>query len=508
MIKVNENDLAQPMVFNGGLYTQVNVGDEVVWSLTPIHNQTKSLTVTANTTGMTITYDSGYTGLEEVDLVVNVPQSGGSINNQTKYVNYTGNTATTVTYDAGYTGLESVGIIVNVPEPEFSGLTATTNGDYTPSGFDGFSAVTVSVPEPVFSSLTATTNTTYTPSGFDGYSAVTVNVPMTAETTSETYTGQVYGMKTFQTPLSSVTFIADENYVVSDWSQVSAATSINQFSSYWNLINMRGYNANDDTFPYYSMASDKCPMVVGFTGQLPYASDLHGFLANHLDLYYLGINDAGLALADDSINFTEIAANCPALRNVDIRQIEYPITSGPKRCDFSRAFAGCTSLTNVLINYQIGTLQDNNYFRGTFSGCTSLQQVFFGGNMRVQSLEDTAGMFDGCNNLESVVGFEIISCPYMSNAANPFYNKPNLTSFYGIQYLGVEFTNNPGYTDHVFDLSASTGLTTLSLSNIIDLLGTVPPDVTDAQLILGPTNVAKLTSEQIIAVANKNWHLS
>ena len=80
------------------------------------------------------------------EVTVNVP-TGSTINNQTKYVAFTANTATTVTFDTGYTGLESVGIIVNVPEPEYTELTATTNGTYTPSGYDAYSAVTVNVPQ-------------------------------------------------------------------------------------------------------------------------------------------------------------------------------------------------------------------------------------------------------------------------------------------------------------------------------------------------------------------------
>jgi len=75
-------------------------------------------------------------------------------------------------------------VIVEVHEEAvLEPLTATANGNYTPShGVDGFSGVTVSVPEriPMTESLSVTENGTYEPTeGIDGYDRVTVAVPPT-----------------------------------------------------------------------------------------------------------------------------------------------------------------------------------------------------------------------------------------------------------------------------------------------------------------------------------------
>ena len=72
-----------------------------------VNNQVKVIEITANTS-TTVTYDSGYTGLEKVDIEVSVP-TGETINNQTKTVTVSADTQT-VSYDSGYTGLESVEI--------------------------------------------------------------------------------------------------------------------------------------------------------------------------------------------------------------------------------------------------------------------------------------------------------------------------------------------------------------------------------------------------------------
>lgn len=103
-----------------GVYTALTYGWSSVTVNVPqtgvvINNQTKSVSITANSV-TNITYDSEYTGLENVEVTVNVAQTGTAINNQTKTVEITGNGKTEVTYDSGYTGLEKVEIDVNVPQ--------------------------------------------------------------------------------------------------------------------------------------------------------------------------------------------------------------------------------------------------------------------------------------------------------------------------------------------------------------------------------------------------------
>lgn len=137
-------------------------------------------------------------------LVIRVPQSGGTINNQAKEITITANTATTVTYDPDYTGLESVGIFVNVPSPSytFADITADTNNrTYYPAAFsaDAFTRVTVDIDttpyydsgytegyasgrtdgidyqKSLLATTTITANGNYTRA--DGWSGVSVNVP-------------------------------------------------------------------------------------------------------------------------------------------------------------------------------------------------------------------------------------------------------------------------------------------------------------------------------------------
>lgn len=188
-----------------------------------IRNQIKSIDIIANG-HYNVTYDEGYTGLENVAIEVNVP-TGSTINNQDKKVSLSLSTATissSVTADAGYTGLGTVEIEADASlygqsqyqsghtegyaEGYESGYTegsasvtlqsksveVVANGEQTvspDSGYSGMSAVTLNVNVPTDSpcnlqakEVTYEANDTYQivpDEDYDGMSAlsVTVNVP-------------------------------------------------------------------------------------------------------------------------------------------------------------------------------------------------------------------------------------------------------------------------------------------------------------------------------------------
>lgn len=79
-----------------------------------VEEQKSKLVSTAVTENGVYSRVDGYSSID-----VNVP-SGSTINNQTKNVTYTANTATTITFDSGYTGLQQVGINVNVAQTGYT----------------------------------------------------------------------------------------------------------------------------------------------------------------------------------------------------------------------------------------------------------------------------------------------------------------------------------------------------------------------------------------------------
>ena len=104
-------------------------------------------------------------------VIVDVP-TGSTINNQVKSSNPTVNGTYIVTYDSGYTGLERVDINVQVPDRYDDGYDDGFESGHTSGVTDG-----VAQQKALLSSTTITQNGTYTRE--DGYSAVTVDVPET-----------------------------------------------------------------------------------------------------------------------------------------------------------------------------------------------------------------------------------------------------------------------------------------------------------------------------------------
>lgn len=86
-----------------------------------------------------------------------------------------------------------------------------------------------------------------------------------------------------------------------------------------------------------------------------------------------------------------------------------------------------------------------------------------------------------------------------------------LTNFGGLKDLGKNYltTANENYGYYKLDLSSCTSLTHNSLMNVINnLYDIATAGVKTQQLVLGSTNLAKLTTEEIAIATNKGWAVS
>jgi hypothetical protein len=393
-------------------------------------------------------------------------------------------------------------MIVNVDVPTGSSLTAitaTTNGEYTAeTGYDGFSAVTVDV-QPVVTGLTVTHNGTYNvPSGIDGYNRVNVYVSSYCPTTAVTVG---LGITQLSVPATSVTCYGAATFVTS-WDQLSGETGITMDK--WLMLDFNGYDSDNDVYPYYSQ-KNKCPYAVEFVQQLLHARNLEGFQRNNNNLRKMYLYDVGALETfsySDTISFVQlVGANT---QEVVISDYGFTSTYRTVKVDFSRAFSLAPNITSVTITQKFG----DGFFYEAFRGCSALTYVNLGYSVGCAVASDCIGIFSGCTSLETIEGFRgAIEYPTIDNSTNPFYNLPALVNFEGFEYLGAEFYRDPTGT-HTVDLSISTGLSHTSLTKLLNSLATVDSSVTNAQLILGPTNLAKLTASEQAIATNKNWALS
>lgn len=149
-----------------------------------------------------------------------------------------------------------------------------------------------------------------------------------------------------------------------------------------------------------------------------------------------------------------------------------------------------------------------------------------------EKLTSASEMFYSGNRLKYVQGFDTSNVIYMNsmfqysqnlitvpklnaskvvNITNMFGNCSNLTNLGGLENLGQAYdtTKSANYSSYKLDLSYSKKLTHDSLMNVINNLYDIKTKGCNTQsLVLGSTNLEKLTSEEIAIATNKGWNVS
>ena len=148
------------------------------------------------------------------------------------------------------------------------------------------------------------------------------------------------------------------------------------------------------------------------------------------------------------------------------------------------------------------------------------------------NVTDMHSMFYGCKNLISIPQLDTSKVTYMYNMFNgckslttiPQLDTSNvigvdsmlsrctsLTTLGGFQNLGMAYstTASANYGNYRLDLSVCTKLTHDSLMNVINGLYDIKSKGCNAQqLILGSTNLAKLTAEEVAIATNKGFNVN
>ena len=146
---------------------------------------------------------------------------------------------------------------------------------------------------------------------------------------------------------------------------------------------------------------------------------------------------------------------------------------------------------------------------------TSAMQMFYSSNyLKYVQGFDTSNvttmyaMFQYCQNLITVPK---LNASKVVVIANIFGNCNNLTNLGGLENLGQAYdpTKSANYSSYTLYLSTSNKLTHDSLMNVINNLYDIKSKGCNPQsLVLGSTNLAKLTAEEIAIATNKGWNVS
>ena len=244
--------------------------------------------------------------------------------------------------------------------------------------------------------------------------------------------------------------------------------------------------------------------------RLDYFNELISICENIIDMNYMFYSCTDLTNLDlnnlDTSNVTDMSYafyDCVSLINLDLSSFN---TSNLTNIDYM--FYGCGKLANLdLSNFDTSKVTSMQYL---FSGCFALINLDLS-NFDTRKLLNMRYMFNQCFNL---VDLDLSSFDVMKvvNVDNMFYICKNLTNLKSFKNLGKGYTQKTNnYSNYKLNLSYSTLLTHESLMDVINNLydlnltynvaggGTL---YTQA-LVLGATNLAKLTAEEIAIATNK-----
>lgn len=180
---------------------------------------------------------------------------------------------------------------------------------------------------------------------------------------------------------------------------------------------------------------------------------------------------------------------------------EIPLLDTSKITAMDSAFSYCTRITTI-------PLLDTSNVTATgsmFNNCSNLKSI---PKLNMNKVVNMYSMFENCDNLQEIPQLNVPNIVILSRAFHFVYN---LQNFGGLLNLGQAYSTSKSanYSNYTLNLSYSTKLTHDSLMNVINnLYDIATKGVASQQLILGSTNIAKLTAEEIAIATNKGWTVS
>ncbi len=206
-------------------------------------------------------------------------------------------------------------------------------------------------------------------------------------------------------------------------------------------------------------------------------------------------------------NMSEMFSYCISLQSI-------PLLNTSSVTDMSHMFNSCESLTTVPL-FNTSSVTNMEWM---LMGCESLTTVPL---FNTSNVTNMSNMFKFCTKLTTIPQFNTSN---VTNVSNMFYNCPALESIPELDFGNVGMvslllgrSNLPNLTTIGgfrnikvgFDIRNAPNLTVQSLMNIInnlyDFIGN--GESITSQLLIGETNLAKLTDEQKAVATNKGWEL-
>lgn len=324
--------------------------------------------------------------------------------------------------------------------------------------------------------------------------------------TIDTYASKIDEISTSSAVLGTKTIISNGIYKAVDdnldgYSQVEVKTS---GVNIWDYF-IEQPPSNQGQFTYYIK---KLPVVD--TSNLRTAQNMFsGFMnlqevplintSKVTDMSYMFSNCSSLTevpLLDTSLvtNMDDMFNNCTQLTTI-------PLFNTSNVTSMNRMFSGCNVIDNLPL-LDTSSVTSMNY---TFNRCYDLKKI---PKLNTQNVTNFSSMFYNCASLYEVPA---LNASKVTDVSQMFISCNKLKDFGGLINLGEAYiTSHPAnWSGYKLTLKDSPELTHNSLMNVINNLYDIKTKGCEAQgLVLGSTNMAKLTSEEIAIATNKGWSVS
>ena len=196
----------------------------------------------------------------------------------------------------------------------------------------------------------------------------------------------------------------------------------------------------------------------------------------------------------------EMFENCTNLTHLDLSNFDTSKVTG-----MYSMFTSCSQLTTLNLSGFDTSKVTNMY--AMFDNCQKLTTLNLTG-FNTPKVTNMHSMFYYCRKLSNIPK---LNASNAINVYNVFYECRSLTDFGGLENLGQAYltTQSANYSYYKLDLSQSGRLTEQSLINVLNNLYDIKTKgCNPQQLVVGSTNLAKLTAEEIAIATNKGWSVS
>ncbi len=186
--------------------------------------------------------------------------------------------------------------------------------------------------------------------------------------------------------------------------------------------------------------------------------------------------------------------NCYKLQTI-------PQLDTSKVTNMSYMFSACYELQTIP---QLDTSNVTNMIN-TFSSCAI---ITFIPQLDTSKVTSMGGMCTSCRLLESI---PLLNASKVTNTQNFIGYCASLVNLGGLQNLGQAFdtTKAANFSNYTLGCNYANHLTHDSLMNVINnLYDIATKGVKTQRLVLGSTNIAKLTADEIAIATNKGWNVS